>query len=146
MLIPLVTILWRASKADKGKDRVLKSDLLSYRTVDLELEAQYKDVRRQLNEYDRSREPEVRGRWNKVCGECGYVNHERHRFCESCGHDLVEETVEVLHICPKCRTSVPRHVRECPECGARFWSPIVLRRTPDKKLKGVDVSQDEGHR
>lgn len=146
MLIPLVTVLWRTGKADKNRDKVLKADLISYRTVDLELEKQYKDVRRQLNEYDRSREPEVRGRWNKVCGECGYVNHERHRFCESCGRDLVEETTEVVHICPKCRTSVQKHVRECHECGARFWSPIVLRQSPKKACKGVDVGPDEGPR
>ena len=145
MLISLVTLFWRA-RVDKSKDKLQKSDLISYRTVDLELEAQYKDVRRQLNEYDRSREPEAKGRWNKVCGECGYVNHERHRFCESCGCDLVEEVILVVHICPKCRTTVAKHVRECNECGAEFWSPIILRQTPDRVCRGAERVQDEDPR
>ena len=144
-LIAIVSVCWRA-RYDRPKERVQKEDLLSYRTVDLELEEQYKDVRRQLNEYDRSREPEVRGRWNKVCAGCGYVNHERHRFCESCGRDLVEEVAELVHVCPKCRTVISKHVRECSQCGARFWSPIIVHqarreepRDPDEDLDGGPV-------
>jgi hypothetical protein len=130
MLIPLVVVCWR-TRDDRGKERPQKKELLSYRCVDLELEAQYKDVRRQLNEYDRSREPEVKGKWNKVCSECGYLNHERHRFCESCGCSLTDTTWEVIHLCPKCRTTLNARARECYECGARFWSPIILRRAPE---------------
>jgi hypothetical protein len=128
MLIPLLALCWRA-RDSKARDKVQKQDLVSVQCVDLELEAQYKDVRRQLNEYDRSREQEVRGKWNKICGECGYINHERHRFCESCGCTLVEELYVVVHVCPKCRSELAEHTRECNECGARFWSPIILRRT-----------------
>lgn len=142
-LIAIVAVCWRA-RNDKPRETVLKSELLSYRTVDLELEEQYKDVRRQLNEYDRSREPEVRGRWNKVCGECGYVNHERHRFCESCGRDLVEEVMDVVHICPKCRSRIPRHARECAQCGARFWSPIILRQPRGDHPAGAAIDRDGG--
>ena len=132
MLVPLLAVCWKMRDA-KSRDKVCKEQLLTYECVDLELEAQYKDVRRQLNEYDRSREPEVRGKWNRVCGECGFVNHERHRYCESCGVTLVQMAAhEVEHVCPKCRTSVSKHVRECPECGARFWSPIILTREADK--------------
>ena len=137
MLVPLMTVCLKMRNS-RPKDRVCKEELLSYECVDLELEAQYKDVRRQLNEYDRSREPEVRGKWNRVCSECGYVNHERHRYCESCGCTLVEQVVhDVDHVCPKCRTSVAKHVRECHECGARFWSPIILTR-PQDKVRGSD--------
>jgi hypothetical protein len=137
ILIPLLAACWR-TRDGKARDKVLKEDLVTVRCVDLELEAQYKDVRRQLNEYDRSREPEVRGKWNKVCGECGYINHERHRFCESCGCTLVVETVEIVHVCPKCGTELGKHSQECTHCGARFWSPIIQRRVPDGAHRGDD--------
>jgi hypothetical protein len=139
MLILLLSVGWGA-KDDKSKDKVLKADLICYRTVDLELEAQYKDVRRQLNEYDRSRQPVAKGRWNRVCGECGYINHERHRFCESCGCTLVEKTLEVVHVCPKCRTELEKHSRECCHCGASFWSPIIFRRS--EEVCDIEASED----
>ncbi len=130
-LVPLLVLFWR-TKGNKSPTKVQKSDLLKVECVDLELRAQALDVRRQLDEYDRSREPEVRGKWNKVCGECGYINHERHRYCESCGCTMVEKVVhEMVHVCPKCRTSVAKHVHECVDCGARFWSPIIMTRSPE---------------
>jgi hypothetical protein len=123
-------LFWRA-KGNKNP-ALPKDDLLRVEVVDLELKAQELDVRRQLDEYDRSREPEVRGKWNKVCGECGYVNHQRHRYCESCGCNMVERVAhEVVHQCPKCRTTVAKHVHECVECGARFWSPITVTKAPE---------------
>jgi hypothetical protein len=128
--VPVLALYWRA-KGNRNPG-IQKSELLKVECVDLELQAKQLDTRRQLDEYDRSREPEVRGKWNKVCGECGYINHERHKYCESCGCDMVERVVqEVDHICPKCRTKVARHVHECGECGARFWSPIILTRSPE---------------
>jgi hypothetical protein len=126
-LIPLLAVCWKA-RDDRSKGRPHKEQLLSFRCVDLELEAQYRDVRQQLDEYDRSREPEVRGKWNSVCPQCGYINHERHRYCESCGCSLGSELGEVVHICPSCRASIAKHDRECHVCGARFWSPIILCR------------------
>jgi hypothetical protein len=131
-LVPVLVLYWR-TKDNKSSDKLQKEQCLEFvRYKDLELEAQYKDIRRQLNEYDRSREPEVRGKWNRVCGECGYVNHERHRYCESCGCTLTEKHVgEVVHVCPKCRMTVAKHVRECGECGARFWSPIIMTMSPE---------------
>ena len=88
------------------------------------------------NEFTKSAETaevtEIKGKWNKVCSECGYINHERHRYCESCGCDMTEREVRhVDHICPKCRTKVAKHVHECCECGARFWSPIIVTRSPE---------------
>jgi hypothetical protein len=128
--VPLLALFWRA-KGDKSPS-VQKSELMKVECVDLELRAQMLDTRRQLDEYDRSREPEVRGKWNKVCGECGYVNHERHRYCESCGCSMVERVVhEVDHICPKCGCHVAKHAHECRECDARFWSPITVTRSPE---------------
>jgi hypothetical protein len=142
-LVPLLALFWR-TKGNKTPT-LQKSDLLRVECVDLELRAQERDVRRQLDEYDRSREPEVRGKWNKVCGKCGYVNHERHRYCESCGCDMFEKAVhEVVHICPKCRTTVAKHVRECGECGARFWSPIILTRSPVGKCQTGEDEAREG--
>ncbi len=129
-LVPVLMLYWRA-KGDKAPG-LQKSDLLKVECVDLELRAKQLDTRRQLDEYDRSREPEIRGKWNKVCSECGYINHERHRYCESCGCDMTERVVhQVDHICPKCRAKVAKHVHECCECGARFWSPIIVTRSPE---------------
>jgi hypothetical protein len=129
-LVPVLALYWRA-RGNKSPG-LQKSDLLKVECVDLELQAKQLDTRRQLDEYDRSREPEVRGKWNKVCRECGYVNHERHRYCESCGCSMVEKVVhQVDHICPKCRSRVDKHVHECVHCGARFWSPIIVTRSPE---------------
>lgn len=138
-LVPLLVLHWRA-KDGRATQTVQKSDLLDqFRFKDLEVEEQYKDIRRQLNEYDRSREPEVRGKWNKVCGQCGYVNHERHRYCESCGCSMtVQPNHQMVHVCPKCRAEVPKHVRECGACGARFWSPIILSRLPEDECPSGD--------
>ena len=140
-LVPLLLLYWRA----KGNrtEGVQKADLLRVEFVDLELEAKRLDTRRQLDEYDRSREPEVRGKWNKVCRECGYVNHERHRYCESCGCSMVDKAVhQVDHLCPKCRTRVARHVHECSNCGARFWSPIIVtRRSEGERPPGTDKAR-----
>jgi hypothetical protein len=133
--VPLLVLFWRA-KGNKTPT-VLKDDLVRVECVDLELRAQELDVRRQLDEYDRSREPEIRGKWNKVCGECGYVNHERHRYCESCGCSMVEKVAhDVIHVCPKCRTTVAKHVHECGECGSRFWSPISMTKPPEGECPG----------
>jgi hypothetical protein len=129
-LVPVLVLFWRA-KGNKTP-ALKKSDLVRVDCVDLELRAQERDVRRQLDEYDRSREPVVRGKWNKICGQCGFINHERHPFCESCGCDMSGKTTqEVAHVCPKCRTLVSRHVHECGECGARFWSPIIMTIPPE---------------
>ena len=130
MLIPVLTIFWRG-RVDKSQDKVQKSDLVTFKVRDLFMDRQLEDVHRQLSEYERSKEPEVGGRWNRVCSGCGYVNHERYRYCESCGCTLVEEAVEVIHVCPKCNTTIAHHSRECHECGARFWSPIILSQSKD---------------
>ena len=138
VLIAVLSLGWKL-RGDRPRECISKEELIRTRLKDLELEAQYRDVHRQLDEYDRSREPEVRGRWNRVCGECGYVNHERHRFCESCGCTLVDEIMEeVLHVCPKCNASVPKHSHECGDCGARFWSPIIVRASPEEGPEDLD--------
>jgi len=140
-LVPLLGLFWRV-KGNKTP-ALKKSDLVRVECVDLDLRAQELDTRRQLDEYDRSREPEVRGKWNKICGQCGFVNHERHPFCESCGCSMVEKIdYEVTHVCPKCRTNVAKHVHECCECGARFWSPIIVTTLPEDECSaGEDVAR-----
>jgi len=111
---------------------VCKDSLLQYRTVDLELEAQYRDVKQQLEEYERSRERQPSGKWNRVCGGCGYVNHEDFRYCESCGTSLVCADLEESCLCPVCSARVDRESHECTGCGSRFWSPIIVHAAPGK--------------
>jgi hypothetical protein len=45
---------------------------------------------------------------------------------------------ELVHVCPKCNTSVSKHSHECVECGARFWSPIIVRVCPDEEHEDLD--------
>ena len=111
---------------------VCKDSLLQYRTVDLELEAQYRDVKLQLEEYERSREHLPSGRWNRVCDGCGYVNHEDFRDCESCGTSLVCDGLEESCLCPVCSAPVDRGSQDCAGCGSRFWSPIIVHTVPGK--------------
>jgi len=145
MLIPMLIICWRF-RGDRDRDKVQKADLLDYKVQDLDIEKQLSDARKQLDEYEASKQPEVRGRWNRVCGGCGYVNHERHRFCESCGLSLLEEAMEVVHLCPTCGIRVGKHSRECQDCGARFWSPIILHQSaegasPEDGVAGQDEAR-----
>jgi len=120
---------------------VHRDDLLRYRTVDLELEAQYRDVRRQLDDYEHSRDPEPHGKWNRVCGECGYINHERFRSCESCGSPMVHESAPECR-CPQCSAPVEMSARECARCGSRFWSPIIVHAQEDRE--GAPAAGGEG--
>ena len=143
MLIPILTICWKG-RGDKTRDKVQKADLLaSYKMQDLVVEKQLKDARTQLDEYEASKQQEVRGRWNRVCGGCGYVNHERHQNCESCGHSLREEALEKVHVCPNCRTRIAHHSRRCHDCGARFWSPIILHQSVDGTSPGNEVKEPD---
>jgi hypothetical protein len=118
-------LLARRKEADERRPgTVRRDDLLSYRTVDLRLEAQLLDVHQQMVEYERSKEPETGGRWSKVCGGCGYVNHERYHRCEGCGEPLGDRYATECQ-CPVCSAPVEKSARECAECGSRFWSPIL---------------------
>ncbi len=144
MLLPLLLVHWRI-RGDRDQSKVCKDELLDYRCKDLELEAQLKDVRKQLDEYDRSREHEPSGKWNKRCDECGYVNHERHRFCESCGTSLVPE-VRKVYVCPRCSAVIAERSHECLECGSRFWSPIILQRTEGQVCQYDLAEGPEGDR
>jgi hypothetical protein len=130
----LISLLLARSSRDEPRARspVRKGDLLRYRTVDLELEAQYRDVKLQLEEYEKSREHEPSGKWNKVCGTCGFVNHEDFRYCESCGTSLVCEQTEESCVCPACSAPVGRDAQECLGCGSRFWSPIIVHSSTGK--------------
>ena len=58
-LVPVLALYWRA-KGNKAPG-LQKSDLVRVECVDLELRAKQLDTRRQLDEYDRSREPEIKG-------------------------------------------------------------------------------------
>ncbi len=143
MLIPILTICWKG-RGEKTRDKVLKEDLLAtYKMQDLDVENQLQDVRKQLDAYEASKQQVVRGRWNRVCAACGYVNHERHRFCESCGHSLREGAMEAIHVCPNCRTRIANHSRQCHDCGARFWSPIILHQSVDGLSPGNGVEEPD---
>jgi rRNA maturation endonuclease Nob1 len=142
MLIPILTVCWKG-RGEKAPDKVLKSDLLAYKMQDLVVENQLQEARKQLDEYEASKQQEVRGRWNQVCEGCGYVNHERHQFCESCGRSLGEEALEVVHVCPSCRTRIPNHSRQCHDCGARFWSPIIIHQSEDGTFPGNGVEEPD---
>lgn len=133
-LIP--PLLARRKEAEEPRPgTVRRDDLISYRTVDLKLEAQLLDVHQQMLDYEASKQPEPTGRWTKVCGDCGYVNHERFRHCEGCGESLDERYATECQ-CPACSAPVEVSARECHDCGSRFWSPILTHQPEQRDTAG----------
>ncbi|HEX9708388.1 MAG TPA: hypothetical protein VGB42_00195 [Candidatus Thermoplasmatota archaeon] len=96
-----------------------KQSLASVPLRDLELEAQYEQIRVALARYaDASPPPLFDGQVS--CPSCSTVCSEEDPAC-ICGTFLHFHQV---FTCPGCHTVVARDDRDCTACGASFWSPV----------------------
>lgn len=86
---------------------------------DLELEAQYAEVREALARYREPEGPAVPDGATK-CHDCGTLSPEDIPRC-SCGAFL---HLHLLFTCPSCSRVVARDARDCNGCGSSFWSAI----------------------
>ena len=96
-----------------------KQFLASVELRDLELEAQYAEIRRSLALY-RDESPCEPGQGQVRCPSCTTMCSDDDASC-SCGQFLHGHHV---FTCPDCSTVVPRDARDCGECGSAFWSPV----------------------
>ncbi len=98
---------------------VPKESLTSVQLRDLELEAQYEQIRIALARYaDSTPPPLFDGQVN--CPACSTVCAEEDPAC-GCGTFL---HFHQIFTCPGCHTVVERDARDCMDCGASFWSPV----------------------
>lgn len=96
-----------------------KDSLTTVELRDLELEAQYEQIRVALARYaDPTPAPLFEGQVN--CPECSTVCSEDDPAC-GCGTFL---HFHQIFTCPGCHTVVERDARDCAACGASFWSPV----------------------
>ncbi len=86
---------------------------------DLELEAQYAEIRESLKRYSSEEDAEA-AEGENPCRSCGVVSPEERALCE-CGAFLHAAKV---FTCPSCTRVVGRDSRDCQGCGASFWSPV----------------------
>ena len=98
---------------------VSKGDLSRVPLRDLELEAQYAEVREALARY-REPEPPTAPDGALKCTRCGTLSPEDLPTC-SCGAFLHRH---LLFTCPSCTRVVARDARDCERCGATFWSAV----------------------
>jgi len=86
---------------------------------DLELEAQYTEIREALRRYSDEAPPEPQSGEVK-CGKCGSICSEEVPSCP-CGNFL---HFHQIFTCPDCSRLLERDARDCNGCGSRFWSPV----------------------
>ena len=110
-----------------------KGDLSRVSLRDLELEAQYAEVREALARY-REPESETPPEGASKCKSCGTVASEDLPRCE-CGAFL---HLHLLFTCPSCTRVVARDARDCTRCGASFWSAI---NPPDHAVTDAMVAE-----
>lgn len=96
-----------------------KKHLTSVELRDLELEAQYEQIRVALERYaDPTPPPLFEGQVN--CPSCSTVCSDEDPAC-GCGTFL---HFHQIFTCPGCHSVVERDARDCAACGATFWSPV----------------------
>jgi hypothetical protein len=96
-----------------------KTTLATVELRDLELDAQYEQIRIALARYaDPTPAPLFEGQLN--CPNCSSVCSDEDPAC-GCGTFL---HFHQIFTCPGCHTVVGRDARDCDACGASFWSPV----------------------